>query len=160
MNGNVTRASAVWAPEAAMPLVLALAILGVVHLRARSGRSSSPSCVWLFRIAEREATDPVVEHLLAEHQRIHAEKEEIDRAMQAHPGDPALLGRIENLTAEVRDTDRAVLRRLSRPAAQAFGGKESPPLWRRLWQREHRLKLHRFVPVSVVLLAVSGISWP
>ena len=51
---------------------------------------------WVFRLAGRAATDPVVEHLVAAHQRIHHEKEEIDRAMQANPGDPALLRRIRS----------------------------------------------------------------
>lgn len=54
-----------------------------------------------------------------------------------------------------------MLGRLNRPAAQAFGAPESesetPPLWRRLWQRDHRPKLHRLVRVSVVLLVVTGI---
>ena len=112
---------------------------------------------WLSRIAGHAATDPVVEHLLAEHQRLHHEKEEIDRAIQADPSNPALLGRIERLTAEVESTDRAVLGRVNRPAAQAFGTEETPPLWRLLWRRDHRPKLRRLVRLSVVLLVVSGI---
>jgi hypothetical protein len=116
---------------------------------------------WISRIAGRAATDPLVEHLVAEHRRIHRENQQIDRAMQADPSDPALLGRIQTLTAEVESTDRAVLGRLNRPAAQAFGAPESesetPPLWRRLWQRDHRPKLHRLVRVSVVLLVLTRV---
>lgn len=112
---------------------------------------------WVLRIAGHAATDPVVEHLLAEHQRLHHEKEEIDRAIQADPSNPALLGRIEGLTAEVESTDRAVLGRVNRPAAQAFGTAETPPLLPRLWRRDHRPKLHRLVRVSAVLLVATGI---
>ncbi len=112
---------------------------------------------WLSRIAGRAASDPAVEHLLTEHQRLHREKEEIDRAMQTNPNDPALLGRIEKLTAEVKSTDRDVLQRLNRPAAQAFGAEETPPLLQRLWRRDHRPKLHRLVRVGVLLIGLTGI---
>jgi hypothetical protein len=112
---------------------------------------------WVFRIAGRAATDPVVEHLLAAHQRFHRDKQEIDRAMQANPGDPALLRRIQRLTAEVESTDRAVLGRLNWPAALAFGAEETPPLLRRLWRREHRPKLRPLVRGGVLLLVVTGI---
>jgi hypothetical protein len=108
-------------------------------------------------IARRDdaATDPVVEHLVAAHQRIHHEKEKIDRAIQANPGDPALTRRIEKLTAEVEGIDRDVLQR--RPAAQAFGAEGKRPSLRCRLRRDHRPKLHRLVRVSVVLLMVSGI---
>jgi hypothetical protein len=120
-------------------------------------RVINPVVKWVFRIAGRAATDPVVEHLLAEHQRIHREKQEIDRAMQANPTDPALLGRIEKLTAEAEGTDRAVLQRINRQGAQAFGTEEPPQLWRRLWQREHRPKLRPLVRGGVLLLVLTGI---
>jgi hypothetical protein len=108
---------------------------------------------------------------MAAHQRIHREKQEIDRAMEANPGDPALLQRIERLTAEVESTDRAVLGRLNRPAAQAFGTEETPPLWRQFWQHQDRPKvpawytvttglrrsLTALVRVGVLLLVLTGI---
>lgn len=125
-------------------------------------RVIEPFIGWLFRVAVRGRTaDPQVERLVAAHQRIHQEQQEIERAMQANPSDPALLGRIEQLTAEVESTDRAVLQRLNRGALRAFGAPpsewETPPLWRRLWRGEHRPKLHRLVRVGIILLVLTGI---
>ncbi len=95
--------------------------------------------------------------------------------MQANPNDPALLGRIEKLTEEVKGSDRDVLGRINQPAAQAFGTpefeRETPPLWRRLWQHEDRPKLRgrytvrkglpraliRLVAVGILLLVLAGI---
>lgn len=111
----------------------------------------------IFRVAVRGRTaDPQVERLVAAHQRIHQEQQEIDRAMLTNPSDPALLGRIEQLTAEVEGTDRAVLQRLNRGALRAFGSDKAPRPWRRLWRREHRPKLHRLVRVGVLLLVLTG----
>src|SRR5450759_5224423 len=124
----------------------------------------------------REVTDPTAEHLMAAHQRVHHEKQEIDRAMQTDPSDPTLLERIEKLTAEVESTDRAVLQRLNRKAAEAFGtppsGQETLPLWRRLWRRDDRPKRPRstgtarmprsrtkLVRVGVLLLVAAGLIY-
>lgn len=77
--------------------------------------------------------------------------------MEAHPNDPALLGRIEKLTAEVNSTDRDVLQRLNQPAAQAFGTEKTTPQLRPLSWRNHRPKLQRLVRVGVLFLVVAGI---
>jgi hypothetical protein len=98
----------------------------------------------------REVTDPTAEHLMAARQRFHHEKQEIDRAVQTNPSDPALLGRIEKLTAEVESTDRAVLQRLNRQALWAFG---TPPVGRL------PRSLTGFVRVGVLLLVVTGIIY-
>jgi hypothetical protein len=113
-------------------------------------------------LAGRKASDPVVEHLVAEHQRLQAEQQAIERAIETNPGDPALLGRIERLTAEAESTDRAALQRINRQAALAFGTppeQETPPLWRRLGRRENLLKLPRLVGVGVILLAITGLVY-
>jgi hypothetical protein len=164
------------------PLALALVpgalVWGLVRLSSPVfPRVIKPVVRWVFRIARRDGIDPVIEHLVAAHERIHRDKQEIERAMQTNPGDPALLGRIEKLTAEVESTDRAVLGRLNRPAAQAFGTaefeRETPPLWRRLWQREDRPKLPPWytvrtglrrsltglVSVGILLLVLTGIVY-
>ena len=106
------------------------------------------------RVARREPTDHVVEHLVAEHRRLHAEQQAIERAMQTNPSDPTLLGRIEKLTGEAESTDRAVLGRLNRPAAQAFGMEETPPLGSRLWLRP---KLPTGLPRSLTGLVRFGV---
>jgi hypothetical protein len=144
----------------ALALVPGVVLWGLVRLSPLVFERAIKPVKWAFRIAGRAPADPVVEHLVAAHQRFHREKQEIDRAMEATPNDPALLGRIEKLTSEVESTDRAVLHRLNRQAAQAFGTPEferqTPPLWRRLWHREQRPKLSPLVRVGVVLLVLTG----
>ena len=127
---------------------------------ARAVISTVPRVVkWLFRTAGREVTDPVVEHLLAEHQRIHRrEARRSTGRWRLIPNDPALLGRIQKLTAEVNSTDRAVLRRLNQPAAQAFGTEETPPQLRPLSCSATTVRrCTRLVRVGVLLLVVTGI---
>jgi hypothetical protein len=51
---------------------------------------------------------------------INHEHAKIERAMQTDPSDPALLGRIEKLTAEVEEIDRAVVRQLNQRARLPF----------------------------------------
>jgi hypothetical protein len=107
----------------------------------------------------REITDPTAEHLVAAHQRIHGEKQEIDRAMHANPSDPALLGRIEKLTAEVESTDRAVLQRLNRQARRAFDAdRPKRPQWHMVTASLPR-SLTGFVRIGVILLVVTGIIY-
>jgi hypothetical protein len=107
----------------AHPLVLALAILGLVIFLVYLlfQRVVKPLVRWIFRIASPATKDPVPSGVIAARQRIEREKTEIERAIRANPNDPALLPRIQRLTGEVESLDRTVLQRLNQQAARAFG---------------------------------------
>jgi hypothetical protein len=123
-------------------------------------RVIKPIVSWVLRPFGREATDPVVAHFIAEQHRLKAEQEEIDRAMARNPSDPALLRRIEKLTAEAESLDRLALGRLNLGAAQAFGAPEFErqirPLRRYAWRHGHRPMLAPLVRLGALLLVLTG----